>query len=158
MRKSRLLKWSSTSEAFGSLAIVAALIFLAVQTNRNTDAINAQVIASEAESKAATFEVLNKSFEQIIEYPEIMVDLHSTKSLKSEEESRLIAWMVSLWDTREFAWLQYRDGIIDQASFDTYIDQRWFFATERGREWWDANAVSNYDPEFVELINSQYRH
>ena len=124
---------------------------------QNSDAINSQVNASRADSSAAIFEMTNMWLETVIEHPGIMRDLHSTKSLKSTEESRLIAWMRSMWGVREFIWRQHRDGVVDQATFESAMDQRWFFETLRGREWWDATAVGTFDPEFVDLINNQYR-
>jgi hypothetical protein len=52
-------KWSSISEILSSLAVVVTLVFLGVQTHQNTEAINAQLVANQAQSRAAIWELVS---------------------------------------------------------------------------------------------------
>jgi hypothetical protein len=157
MNKSTWEKWSSISEVLSSLAIVVTLIFLFVQASQNTDAINAQLIANRAESRAAIFELVSQAVEQTVEHPDISVSLHSTGPLTPEAEAKMDNWLTGFWAAREFLWLQYQDGVIDQATFESIIDGGGILALPRVSDWWDRSAAMLYDPDFVRLINTRYR-
>ena len=150
-------KWSSVAEILSSTAILITLVFLVVQTKQNTDAINAQLVANRGEARAAIWEQVTAGLVLETENPRIQMNLRSVGDLSEEEQTELQTYLILLWGTREFVWLQYRDGVVDEATYKTIMDERHLFTLPRVSEWWDERAATFYDPEFVELINSQYR-
>jgi hypothetical protein len=152
------IKWSSISELLSSLAVLVTLVFLVVQTRQNTEAINAQLLATKAESRAAIWEMVYTSLDQLVANPRISIALGTSEKLSEEEQQQVSDWLVGFWGTREFVWLQYQDGTIDQKTFEAIIDERHFLQLPRVSLWWDESAHIAYDPEFVELINSDYRY
>ena len=150
-------KWSSVAEILSSTAILITLVFLVVQTKQNTDAINAQLVANRGEARAAIWEQVTSALILQTENPRIMMNLRSAGDLSAEEQGELDSFLILMWGTREFVWLQYRDGVVDEATYKTIMDERHLFTLPRVSEWWDERAATFYDPEFVELINSQYR-
>ena len=105
-------KRKDTIEAVGLAAIVASLIFLAFETRQNTNALYAQ--SRQAILKAALQEIAIQG-----ENPDLALIIIKTESLTPEEHVRLDAWLSLLLRVREFAWLQYRSGIIDEAQWET---------------------------------------
>lgn len=158
MNENSWSKWSSISETLSSVAIVVTLVFLVVQTGQNTDAINAQIQASRAESRAAIWELAFKSIDQSIANPSISINLESTEVLSAEDEAQLFDYLIGFWATREFVWLQYRDGVVDEKTYKAMMDERLMFDFPKVASWWDEFALEYFDSEFVELINTQYRN
>lgn len=157
MNEGTLSKWSSLSEILSSLAIIITLVFLVIHTKQNTEAIHAQLVANRAEARAAIWALVSKSNDYAIAEPRIKLSLYKNEAMTDEEESQMIDWLTDFWGTREFVWLQYRDGVVDEATYKTIIDERFMFGFPRVSEWWDEYAHQIYDPDFVELINSEYR-
>ena len=151
-------KWSSVSEILSWLAIMITLVFLVIQTKQNTDAIDAQLVANRAEARAAIWTLVSKSSEYAIAQPRIGKNLKSTEMLSDEDQQVLFDWLVVFWGTREFVWLQFRDGVVDQSTYETIMDQRILLANPRVSEWWDEWAVQLYDPDFVKVIDDHYRN
>ena len=151
-------KWSSVSEILSSLAIIITLVFLVIQTKQNTDAIDAQLVANRAEARAAIWALVSKSTEYTIAQPRIGQNLKSTEMLSDEDQQVVFDWLVVFWGTREFVWLQFRDGVVDESTYKTIMDQRILLANPRVSEWWDQWAMQLYDPDFVKVINDRYRN
>ena len=151
-------KWSSVSEILSSLAIIITLVFLVIQTKQNTDAIDAQLVANRAEARAAIWALVSKSSEYTIAQPRIGQNLKSTEMLSDEDQQVVFDWLVVFWGTREFVWLQFRDGVVDESTYKTIMDQRILLANPRVSEWWDQWAMQLYDPDFVKVINDRYRN
>jgi hypothetical protein len=151
-------KWSSISEILSSLAVVVTLVFLGVQTHQNTEAINAQLVANQAQSRAAIWELVSQSIEQSVVSPAITLNLRSTRTLTAEEQEELDNWMLGFWSAREFIWLQYQDGLVDRLTYETIVDEGHMLAIPRMGEWWDRNALKYYNAGFVETVNTDVRH
>jgi hypothetical protein len=55
---------------------------------------------------------------------------------------------------REFAWLQFRDGAIDETQWNTEFNVlSAFFDASRTRLWWDVIGRSLLSDEFVEFVD-----
>ena len=57
--------------------------------------------------------------------------------------------------TREFAWLQYQAGILDEATFASYMETpvRWIRETEAFRYYWGPLSAG-VNPDFRSYVNS----
>ena len=139
------------------MAINIVLAFLVIQTKQNTEAIHAQLVANRAETRAAIWALVTKSNDYIIDEPGILLSLFTNEGMTDEKELQMNQWLIQFWGSREFVWLQYRDGVVDESTYKTIIDERYMFEYPRMSEWRDKTAHHIYDPDFVEPVNSEYR-
>jgi len=101
-------KTSAISEMVGSIAILATLGYLAVQTQQNTAAL---VSSSRQQALSAELEFLRMN----MDYPE------STLSGADPDEVRDTFMAATLIRIREHQWFQLQDGQLDDASFRSYL-------------------------------------
>ena len=142
-------KWSSIAEIVSSIAILVTLVYLAIQTQQNTDAINAQ-------SRQSLFDGGQEELPVWIQYPELStLIIDSTKEITLEQKVQLDGLLVLALGRREFAWRQYQTGVLDE---DSWIADRRIIAlllgSERTREWWHSVGKLNYGGEFPEVVES----
>jgi hypothetical protein len=138
---------SALAELFSSIAILITLIYLAIQTQQNTDAVRAAsrqaILASDVEL------LLNRANngERMALWCEPDLSLADTISLEAD--------MVAFMRIREHEWLQYQDGLLDDATWITYRDAiGGTLALPRRRAWWGRISASLFDREFVEYLNA----
>ena len=148
-------KYSAIAEILSSIAILVTLLFLAYETKQNTEALEAQLGSNRVAARAAIFELAYKPLEFRMNSPRIYKNLRSDDPLSVEEEGELDGYMQGIWVAREFVWLQYQDGALDQATFETMMADTHFFSIPRMRAWWDSSAEVYFDPAFVDYINSR---
>lgn len=110
MTKRGLSDWASVAEIISALAVVASLLYVGFEIQRNTRvglASNRQEIAARAQELALysaethIYRLLFASDEEPIE-------------LTEAEQDRLTAYMGALLRTTEEAFLLYRDGLLDE--------------------------------------------
>jgi hypothetical protein len=136
-------------ESIGLAAIVASLIFLAVETRQNTAALY-------AESRQSVLAASHSELFMIVDNPDLMLNVASGESLNAEQQVKLGAWLAASMRSREFSWLQYRDGIIDEAQWQAEVlIIRFILDADRTREWWQTVGQYNSHPEFVEFIQQE---
>ncbi len=136
-------------ESVGLIAIVATLIFLAVETRQNTAALY-------AESRQSVLAASHSELFMIVENPDLLLSVTSGETLNAEQQVRLGAWLAASMRSREFSWLQYRDGIIDDAQWQAEVlIIRFILDSIRTREWWQVVGQYNSHPEFVEFVQSE---
>ena len=104
-----LEQWSYIADVIGVILIIASLVYMARQLRQNTDA---QLATSRQAMLAADLDLLSKS----IDYPEAARGLGT-----SPDEVRHASWIISYLRVREFAWYQYRNRILDQTTWESYI-------------------------------------
>ena len=151
----RWTKYSAVAEILSSIAILITLVFLAYQTKQNTDALTAQLGSNRVAARAAIFDLAMRPVDYRMNSPRIYRNLWSSEELSVEEEGELDGYMQGIWVAREFVWLQYLDGALDQATFETMMADTHFFSIPRMRAWWDSSAEVYLDPAFVDYINSR---
>ncbi len=138
-------------EFLGSIAVLATLIYLALQTRQNTMAIGAQLDAAQISS------VLDLN----------LVPATSTGLLEALAEDRLDGRAINeirrdeYWVAR-FYWFQWnfsqvRRGLLPSTSEARLaLRIRDFFSIYRSAEaWWDRAKQSRLHPEFVEWVEEQ---
>jgi hypothetical protein len=142
-------KLADMSEIVSSIAIVVTLIYLTVEVRQNTDALHAQSRQS----------VLNSGQSELfamLDYPGIVKSITKKEPLTSDEHIRLNMILVAMMRGREFSWLQYQNGIIDETQWQTELAVIIFvFDSQRTRDWWEKvgrNAFSDQYSEFVDSL------
>ena len=148
-------KYSAVAEILSSIAILVTLVFLAYQTKQNTDALNAQLGSNRVAARAAIFELAMKPLDYRMNSPRIYRNLNSSEELSIEEEGELEGYIQGIWVAREFVWLQYQDGALDEATFETMMADVRFLDNPRHREWWNTRATAVLDTNFIEYINAR---
>ena len=142
-------KWKDVAELIALVAVVGTLIFLAVETRQNTAALY-------AESRQSVLAASHSELFVIVENPDLLLSVTSGDPLTEEQQVKLGAWLAASMRSREFSWLQYRDGIIDDAQWEAEIlIIRFILDSIRTREWWQVVGQYNSHPEFVEFVQSE---
>lgn len=142
-------KWSAISEILSSVAIILTLGYLAIEIHQNT-------VAIKAEARTTLWEMHIGIIDHMIQYPEIRFTWSQQEPLTDEQRVRLSIWLFKFVGHREFMWLQYRDGIVDEQTWETLLsdlDQLWLHP--RIRSWWELTSDFYFDPEFVRLVNTR---
>ena len=146
-------KLAPIAEIVSSVAIVATLAYLAVQTQQNTAALNAS------------------SRQQMLDTELMIIDASRTDPLVSvtrtiddflalsrAERTQLENFYNMLWRARESLWLQKESGALDEESWATYSGMLIFLISTRefvGELWSQAVAMGLPHPGFAAEINQQ---
>ncbi len=141
-------KLSAMSEILSSVAILVTLVYLAIQTQQNADAI-------QADTRQAILTADQELLMRAMEEPELHL-LRYKPELTDEEKIRLGAYWIAFIRMRENNWLQYQNGVLDEATWDSYRSSIVTgLANSRARTFWQNVAVSRemFDSEFVSLVN-----
>jgi hypothetical protein len=128
MNKVDWTKWSAIAEILSAIAILFTLGYLAIQTRylsiqtgQNTDAILA---GQRQEAVQMELSYLRDS----LEYPEVLVGSPAFQipdiddNYDEKTKIRRVQRAVILMRMRENSWFQYRSGVLDQATWDTYFN------------------------------------
>ncbi len=143
-----LTKLSAVAEIVSSIAILITLAYLALEMRQNTIAIQGSVRqAMLAEDR----ELLLKR----IDYPVLSIETLDFSGLNDIEKIQVSNWLVAFTRTRENHWLQYQNGVIDEATWSSYLVP---FVTLMSREptraWWQVRVSRQaYDQGFIEYID-----
>jgi hypothetical protein len=140
-------KIAAIGEIVSSVAIVATLAYLAVQTEQNTQAIRATAIQGLAEQ-----DMTNTN--QLVAYPEIIDFLMTSRELKRDEAGRLYGWLTGFVRSRESYYRQYMLGVIDEESYQRMEGP--FLGVlniEHINNYWQSQKAA-FDGAFVERIDS----
>ena len=86
-----------------------------------------------------------------IDYPESTVGF-GNEGLTAEQV-RFTAWLVSYLRIREFAWFQYRNGILDDTTWNSYMAPTGaVFGSDLARAVWESGAIK-MDAEFMARVD-----
>jgi len=126
----RIEKLSAMAELVSSIAIVATLIYLSVQTQQNT---NALLAVSRQALLEADMDLLNSAMDYPLDYSSV-----DSTDRAPAEESRLQSQLIKTLRVREFAWFQRQTGILDEETWQSYLaPMANMFQSERAREYLD---------------------
>ena len=143
-----LTKVSAISEIISSVAIVVTLVYLTVETRQNTNALLAM-------TRQATMEADVAWIGTQIDDPELF-GLADKPDLSPTEWARVQAYLVQFLRIREFAWFQYRNGTLDELTWESYLRPSLLvFASERARTYLFSGTYRG-DPEFIEYLRNWF--
>ena len=141
----------NVGDFIGAIAIVVTLIYLVLQLRQNTNALHAHVrqgilAASQAELLAT------------IDNPDLILSMIKTGPLSLEEAVKYSFWLSAAFRTRQFAWLQYQDGAIDEPQWRTerIVLQR-ILRRPINRAWWVSAGRELFVAEFVAFVDDLIR-
>lgn len=141
-------KLADVSEIVSSLAIVITLVYLTVEIDQNTNAMRAQ-------SQQAVLEAAQADLYYLASNPEISAALSNTGALSGLDQIKLDAVLTANLRSREFAWLQFQEGAIGEAQWET--EQAVLFSifdSPKSRVWWNNAGRHYFGPTFVAFVDS----
>lgn len=145
----KLEKIAPLAEIVSSVAIVATLIYLSIQTQQTNSALVAN-------SRQSTMLADMTLISALISNPETMGNTRRPfAELTYAEQDQLGNVLAGVLRSREFAWLQYQNGILDEATFSSYMETRirWISEEEAFKYYWEYFSRTT-NPEFASYLNS----
>ena len=144
-------KWSAIAEILSSIAILITLIFLALQMQQNTQTTQAMLRQSAMESD---INYLYKTMDN----PGLFAFTIDFESAGSEEQNsqylQLFAQMTIFFRIRENDYMQYRQGFIDEATWNRGLNaMREPMAFSIYRNYWKNYGSYVFNPDFVSEVN-----
>lgn len=138
----RLEKTAVIGEIVSSVAIVITLAYLAVQTSQTN-------IALRADSRQAAMETEVSILMGLLDHPEAIVSEVDPEGLWKKRQV-----FAALARLREFNCCQYRNGILDDAIWESYANTiARLFRDEYGREFWGGLA-GELDADFYAYMTT----
>jgi len=142
-------RWAAIAEILSSIAILVTLAYLAIQTQQNNVALN-------AESRATLFDYQASLLDLAIEDPDLILSWDQQEPLTPEQKVKLGNWLFRFLGLREYMWLQSRDGTVDDQTMETLIsDIDQLLVHPRLLNWWNLTSDFYFDPGFVQVVNSR---
>jgi hypothetical protein len=127
-----------------NLGVLAGIVFLGLEIRQNSEALLA---GSRQDLLAAVLVILDN----MIDYPQLY-NPANTGNLTGDDIPRRDAYFVSILRIREFAWQQYRNGLVDEQTLASYLEPlRFVFDSDEGRAFLLSRQYSG-DPEFDEFV------
>ena len=152
--KNKLQDFALIAEIISAIAIVLSLVFVGLQVSANSQIARSQV----RESMLATDIAILQNY---IDHPEVFEGVALGGDLQSREQQRN-AWLAIMVRSRENYWVQYQNGILDEETFNSYMDTFINILAQdpfSGSRWPTLKSsvskrFSDYVDERIEEINS----
>ena len=142
-----MLDLATWSQLISSVAVLVTLVYLAIEVKQNTAAIYAQ-------TRQALLTGSQNELFQMMQYPEIVINYLKPGDLEKEVYARLSWWLTALMRAREFSWMQYQGGIIDENQWKTeqgVIEIN--LSMKRTRHWWEEVGRYYFNPKYVAFVD-----
>ena len=139
---------SAIAEILGSAAVFVTLIYLTIQSRQNT-------ASTQANTRQAILDADQQFLIKLIESPEIYTNRFK-EGLTDEDKIQMGAYLIMFVRMRENNWLQYRNGVLDEVTWESYRSSiAQVLSDSTSRSWWQHYAVDRqaFDSEFVSIVN-----
>jgi len=110
----KLQRWSLIAEIVGGIAVVLSIVYLAVEVQRNTNAIQSQTQQGLLELVAEDNMVVAANAELADLYVRAQKDLASLTEVERERYKRLVTHAFTIW---EQAFLTYTNGTMEEQTW-----------------------------------------
>jgi hypothetical protein len=139
---------ANIAEVVGVLLVIASLIYVARQLRQTTEALHAQSRQSVlTSSQAELFALMND--------PALAQSFSDGRELSPEENVRLHLYLSALVRAREFSWLQFMNGQIDETQWATeLVVMQNILGTALTRRWWETMGRHTFGAEFVNFVDA----
>ena len=136
-------------EAIGIVAIVASLIFLAIEMRTNTSSVRAAAY----QTWVSVNSDLNGIDEQLSEA--LAAGFYDSANLTTDNYMQFALWHYTIFQMTQSTDYMYKLGAVDQSLWEREINRAAGHLDLPGvRQWWDAGARTQFSPEFVELLET----
>lgn len=136
---------SYVAQIAGGVVVVVTLVYLTIQIRQGMEALR-----SDTQQTALTIALSN--IHQMMHHPEMAKVLTQDECPSLEEKVSLQFWIIAQMRVREFEWLRFRSGVLDEASWLTYRNVIPFvLGTPRSRALWEL-CTPFFNPDFVAMV------
>lgn len=151
MNEKNWSKLSSVAELVSSIAILVTLIILVVEIRQNTEAQNAQ-------SRQAVLQSSQTELLYSVSNPELTLSIVKPGALTPEENTRLGDYLTAIMRAREYSWLQFNNGIIDDEQWATeQVVIESVLSSTRTRKWWNVIGKEQVGADFAAFVDDRLR-
>lgn len=141
-----LTKVAAWSEIVSSVAILATLVYLGLQMQQNTAAIQAQSRQSMLDADMALLNTWSAN-------PELALGLTGQGELSDAEKASVYFAFAAFMRSRESHWFQYQHDVLDETTWQAYRNPiPRMLSTKRGGDYWRVGRVG-FDAGFVEEVD-----
>ena len=136
-------------QLISSAAVLVTLVYLAVQTKQTATLMR-------SESRQSLIEQDMHLLSVQMQWPTIVTDWFVEGEITMENKARLWSFLFAFMRTREHQWLQYKSGVLDEATWEAYLSATHIvIGSERNRSWWTTmGRHSVFDPVFAEAVDA----
>ena len=133
------------AQIVGVIIVAITLIYLTIQIKQGATQLRSETRQTQLENDQT-------GVYKFVEFPELGRIFSQEGTPTFSEKTQLFFWMIGQMRAREYEWLQYKSGVMDQSSWETYRDVIHFvLGTERARALWGICAVY-FNPDFVKMV------
>ena len=135
------------AQIVGVVLVVASLVYVARQLQQNTEMLRSN-------SRQALLRNDQAGMDITMQNVELFEKLTKPERLSFQDQWRFsLLWIVDMRN-REHEYLQYKAGVLDRETWDSYRQiLRFSLGFERGRKWWRSVARDTFAPEFVKMVD-----
>ena len=136
-------------EVVGAVAVIATLLYLAIQIRQNTKAVMGATLNAITERKQ--FE-LRWSSDISIAWRK---SLSEPENLSEDEHWQMAEWMSACFVARENEFFQFKHGLIDEdtwAASENII--RMAISSSWARKWWEEFGTNAFTGPFIDVVNN----
>jgi hypothetical protein len=136
-------------EVIGALAVIATLLYLALQVRQNTKAI-----------KGATLNAITDHHQFELRWSSDIAtawrkSLTEPESLTPDESWQIAEWMASSMLARQNEFFQHKQGLIDDDTWDASEKAiKMGLASNWSRNWWKEFSPHAFTEPFVNMVNN----
>ncbi len=140
-------------EAVGAAAVVASLLYLAVQLRGSTR-------ASTVQAKLESTRLMTDFLDLLIQSPELnelfLRGREDIESLSSEEYYRYSNMSLKAFSYFSAGYFQFRNGTLAEDDwFELRAVVRFWLSGRGWRDWWQKTGCFMYGPNFIKFIESE---
>jgi len=144
MNSSKINDWLTL---VANVAVVGGIVFLAIEISQNNE-----LLRSESRQTLVSNDVT--SLIANLENADVFAKMTSEVELSPEDQLRLSFMYALDMRNREFEFIQFRNGLLDEKSWLAYRHVILInHSAGLGRTWWDEIGRGIVDPEFAELVD-----
>ena len=135
-----------------NIAVVAGIVFLAIEVNQNTDSVRASAYQTWSDAKIALFEHSSESLSRTIAQ-----GLDDPLSLTSDNHIQFAFWCQQYVLAAQTTYFQNKEGIIPNSVFEKEFGTTVLLISNSagGSQWWAAGARTQFSDEFVNALEAE---
>jgi hypothetical protein len=139
----------NVGEFVGAIAVVAALLYLAIQVRDAGKSSQFSAVQANRETKIAWARSLRDS----PYFPAIHAKLLAGEALETEDELRLLYHYMANWGMLYSEWVQRELGLMGEFATSGDMDMKLLLSSSRAMDFWRGTGEGLYPARFVEYVN-----
>jgi hypothetical protein len=133
-------------QILANVGVVIGLIFLILEIRQNTSALL-------AESRQSVLSSTQTELFTLMNNTDIIASIIKEDPLSATESMRLDLFLTAAMKAREYSWLQYEDGLIDESQWRAEVKNiEIIFDATRTRLWWSQSGHLAFDGRFSRFV------